>query len=180
MLEIMTKIQFARHVGVKRSTVSSWIARRKLSGAALTADGRILVDEATRQLASRLDLAKSTGRAPSGLFSRVAKPEATAQIATPIPGERVDSERLATKRGDLLELELHRKEFDRLLAAGKLIPVSKFTRELGERLSRLIQIVDAALPEWANLARDAETAKQAVARIRGRLEWVSGSAQIRP
>ena len=51
----MSKTEFAERVGVSAATVRQWVGRAKLSGAAVTASGRIRVDEAERQLAARLD-----------------------------------------------------------------------------------------------------------------------------
>jgi transposase len=51
----LSKKEFAERVGVSAATVRQWVGRAKLSGAAVTASGRIRVDEAERQLRERLD-----------------------------------------------------------------------------------------------------------------------------
>jgi hypothetical protein len=58
-LLIVSKSAFAALRGVGVSAVSKWIKRGRISGAALTADRRINVAEAERQLAATGDVARS-------------------------------------------------------------------------------------------------------------------------
>src|SRR4051794_346179 len=51
----ISKAAYARHRGVRPCTLSNWIKRNKIGGAALLPDGRIVVAEADRQLASTVD-----------------------------------------------------------------------------------------------------------------------------
>jgi len=178
---IVTKSQFAELLGVATSTVRGWVRRKQLGPPALLGNGCVDLELGRQQLSARLDLAKSFGRAPGGLFGHVMKPDPEPAIGAVKPdSEDRNGGRLAGLRGDLLELELARKEFDEQLVAGKLIAVAKFNRDDGDRLSQLMQVVGAALPEWTNLARNAETEEAAVVRLRGRLDWISGTAPAEP
>ena len=51
MIEVISRGEFAARAGRSPSAVNRWVERGQLSGAALTADGRIVVDEAEAQLA---------------------------------------------------------------------------------------------------------------------------------
>ena len=55
MSEVVTRGEFAARAGRSPSAVNRWVERGQLSGAALTADGRIVVDEAEAQLARSLN-----------------------------------------------------------------------------------------------------------------------------
>jgi hypothetical protein len=80
MTEVLSKSQFAARRGVGPNAVSTWIARRKLSGAALVGVGRgqrINVAEAERQLAVRIDPGRGRPRAEavSGLATGRTPPQ---------------------------------------------------------------------------------------------------------
>lgn len=55
MVEVISRGEFAARAGRSPSAVNRWVERGQLSGAALTADGRIVVDEAEAQLARSLN-----------------------------------------------------------------------------------------------------------------------------
>lgn len=55
MSEIVSRGEFARRAGRTPAVINRWIERNQLSGSALAADGRIVVEEAERQLAATLD-----------------------------------------------------------------------------------------------------------------------------
>jgi hypothetical protein len=59
---ILSKTAFAARHGVGVPAVSNWIKRGRITGAALTEDGRINVAEAERQLGTTLDAVRSAGK----------------------------------------------------------------------------------------------------------------------
>jgi hypothetical protein len=177
MNEIVTKGEFAELLGVERPTVSTWIARGQLTAPALLADGRINFDLGKQQLAARIDLAKSRGRAPGGLFANVDKPTPASGVE-PIGDDPTANAalkgygaRIAKARGDLLQLELDRRELHRLLEDGHLIRVADRDREVLRKLSLLIVSIDGGLlPEWVVAIRGATTPEQALAAIEERID----------
>jgi hypothetical protein len=183
MDSIVTKGEFAAMLGVERSTVSTWIARGQLTAPALLPDGRIDVVLGKAMLADRIDLAKSRGRAPTGLFANVDKPAPLTEVdrdddAAAPAGDRIITgygERIARARGDLLQLELDRKKLARQVGAGLLIRAVDFTKTVATDLSMVIATVDGQLPEWVTIIRGAAThdeAKLAIEKQLDRLrEW---------
>jgi hypothetical protein len=69
--EILDKRQFAARLGVADITVRQWIARGKLSGAALTEDGKVIVGIAEAQLKRHLNPTRGRPRGATkpGSFS---------------------------------------------------------------------------------------------------------------
>jgi hypothetical protein len=163
--KVVTKGEFAAMLGVALSTVSTWIARGQLTAPALSSDGRIDVVLGKKQLAERIDLAKSRGRSPAGLFAKIDKP---APAPAPLPGRlgigRIAAygERITVSRGDLLQLELDRQELLRLFESGRLVKVSDADRALSRDLADLIGAVDGELAEWVRTSRGAASCEEAV------------------
>lgn len=139
-------------VGRQPSAVSKWLARGQLTGEAVTADGRINVAEADRQLGIVLDPGR--GRPPEqDLLPRPPGDDATlAQL-------RIRKERLvveareraaAIERGELVRAAdvalVWAKELDNLLSAIDLF-IAELPAKLGLGLGR--DAVTAARREWS-------------------------------
>jgi hypothetical protein len=80
---ILSKSAFAARRNVDASTVSKWIARRKIYGAALTTDGRIDVVEAERQLEVTLDAKQSAAASARPARDNAVAPAKAAPKAKP-------------------------------------------------------------------------------------------------
>jgi hypothetical protein len=167
MTEIVTKGEFAARLGVARPTVSSWIRRHQLTAPAVFSDGRIDLVAGKQQLADRIDLAKSRGRAPTGLFANIDKPAPPTDVersATTAPGhKRINdyAERSAQSRGDLLQLALDRKNLMKRVAQGQLVRAADFDRGLMAELTLLVATVDGQLGEWVVTIRGAASHDEA-------------------
>jgi len=97
MALVLSKSAFAARRGVGSSAVANWIARDRLTGAALTADGRINVEEAERQLGVTLDASRS-----DGALALVAERHQPADEAKPLSlREQVLETELAARRRKL-------------------------------------------------------------------------------
>lgn len=86
--ELMTKVKFAEHMGVTRSTVSQWIKRGTITSDALSGEGRkskIIIARAMEQVRRNRDIGQALG---NGIETRTsidagaspAKPSASVQI----------------------------------------------------------------------------------------------------
>ena len=119
---------------MRPSTISNWIARGKLSGAALTADGRIVVAEANRQLGRNLNPIASSSR------RKVEPPSTLAAL-------RVRREKLAVERA----------EREAATERGQLIRANEAAAAWAQELAGLVQAIDLFvldLPQKAGLDRD--------------------------
>ena len=163
MAELISKSAFAVRRGVAASAVSNWIARGKLTGAALTADGDINVEEAERQLGQTVDPGRGAPRpAPSPEPTRAAIPsEPTDAAAASLAAIRLRSEGLkleaqerqaGLERGELARVDEMKRawaaELDDLLAATEW-----FVTELPIKLGLGRDGVDAARREWREFRR---------------------------
>ena len=177
MPDVMTKSAFAAHRGVMTSAVSNWIARGKLSGPALTADGRIAVEEAERQLGRTVDPGRGAPPAPTATPRPVAGTEANEQVEQ-LADLRLRSEKLklekqeraaeeeklaaAQRRGELMHVDEARRiwaaELDELLAA-----VEVFVVELPTALGLGRDAVDTARRAWRDFRR--RRSEQAEAKV---------------
>ena len=167
---ILTKTAYARARGVDPSTIAQWIKRGKLSAPAITANGRVLVEEADRQLRATLDFAKSTAK--GGPASRLLEDHSASSNAAigvdvvlePLRSPMEDAAALKARRERLLLDEMERKA---ALARGELMRVDKavqaWSAELADLLGAIEQFVVVDLPEKLGLDRDAV--------IAARREW---------
>ncbi|HEY3909472.1 MAG TPA: hypothetical protein VGM07_06235 [Stellaceae bacterium] len=96
MNETITKGEFAQRAGRSPSAVSKWIAFGKIWGPAMTPDGRIVVEEAERQLAQSL---APCGRPPGLTLSDAQRgrdaPEGARRLLREIADVRLQREKLA-------------------------------------------------------------------------------------
>lgn len=158
MSEMLSKSEFAARLGKRPSAVSNWIARGKLAGAALMADGRIVVDEALRQLSITVD----PGRGAPPPAERQA-PDA----AAPEPGS------LAALRIRRETLAIERAERNAAIERGELVRADEVSRawatELAELLAAIELFVVELPPKLGLEAREAvEAARRAWREFRQR------------
>lgn len=160
--EILSKGQFAIRCGKMPSAVSNWIARGKIAGAALTADGRIVVDEALRQLGQTVD--PGNGR-PS--IADLASPPPPTAFSRADPVESLAKVRLARET-----LALEAQQRAAAIERGELMRVDEASRAWAAELEDLLLateqfIID--LPAKFGLGREAaETARHAWREFRRR------------
>jgi hypothetical protein len=133
MTAVLSKTAYARHRGVETSAVSKWIARGKLFGGALTADGQIAVEEADRQLAATIDPGRGAPGRPS-IEVDGGGPSQKAGDAVPASLARV---RLRTETLKLEELE--RKA---ALEQAELMRTDEAARVWGAELDDLLAAVE--------------------------------------
>jgi hypothetical protein len=119
-----------------------------------------------------MDFVKSRGKSPGGL---VAHAPVNGLATGPGYGERS-----AQARGDLLEIELDRKELRRLVEAGVLMLAADFERNSHRSAALVVQSVESDLTDWVTTICGAATEQEALAAIEGRLanikKWVSEHA----
>lgn len=123
---IMSKTAFAARRGVGVSTVSKWIERKRISGDALTADGRINVTIAEQQLGIRLDVVRSEG----------------ARAASQIAGGDEANEPAASVREKILEVELEQKRRRLEVERGVYVRADQVRAERGRALKQMIAAID--------------------------------------
>lgn len=153
MAELLTKAEFASRLGKRPSAVSNWIAREKLTGAALTADGRINVDEALRQLGETIDPGRGNPTAMLAVAAPIDDPPAPSpQMTMPFPGSLADI-RLRTET-----LRLEEMQRNAAIARGELIYAEAAQRTWAEQLEELIASMELFvldLPAKLGLDREA-------------------------
>lgn len=147
-MQVLSKGDFAREVGVSPGRVSQWIAEGKIGPDALDGEGRsakIIVDRALEQIKARRDVGQSLG---NGIGTRVfgatgaatdqptstAPPLRTDDVAYQIQLERLKSERRKNER-DAVEEATRR---------GKLVPADDVRAQMA-RLARQVDEVNAAM-----------------------------------
>lgn len=146
-MQVLSKGDFAREVGVSPGRVSQWIAEGKIGPDALEGEGRsakIIVDRALEQIKVRRDVGQSLG---NGIGTRLlgatpateqptstAPPLRTDDVAYQIQLERLKSERRKNER-DAVEEATRR---------GKLVPADDVRAQMA-RLARQVDEVNAAM-----------------------------------
>lgn len=147
-MQVLSKGDFAREVGVSPGRVSQWIAEGKIGPDALDGEGRsakIIVDRALEQIKARRDVGQSLG---NGIGTRVfgaagaatdqptstAPPLRTDDVAYQIQLERLKSERRKNER-DAVEEATRR---------GKLVSADDVRAQMA-RLARQVDEVNAAM-----------------------------------
>jgi hypothetical protein len=167
MSTVLTQAAYARLRGVKRSTVAQWIRRGHLKDSAITADGRIVAEEADAQLrAGTLDLSKSIGRGgpvPSLLAS---SPQVAAVVPVIKPDNAAPDFAAVRLRREMLALEA--QEIAAAKARGDLVLVTAIERRYSAELEDLL----AGIEQWAlDLAAKLGLGREGAERIRA--EWRS-------
>jgi DNA-binding transcriptional regulator YdaS (Cro superfamily) len=167
-MEIVSKMEFARLVGVGPSCVSQWIARGKLGGDALVGNGnrsRIRVDAAREQLQKNLDISQHlgmNGKAKLGPQKRAAKArEAPCAVVAsfdrgkstggddPADDETVEDQ---IKQARLAQLALanNKARAEAALRAGRYLKAEDARQEMGRVAARLLAVMESSLAEMAN------------------------------
>lgn len=129
---ILSKSAFATRRGIGVSAVSNWIERKRISGEALTADGRINVDEAERQLGVKLDTVRS-----EGARSAVRLPDDGTDFAEP------------SLREQILAVELEQKRRRLEAEKGVYVRADQVRAERGRALGQMMAAIDNWLPDVA-------------------------------
>jgi len=160
----VTKKAFAELLRVHNSTVSKWIARKKLTPPALRPNGKIHIERARAQLAQTLG------------FGRMASPASAAARST--AAADATSARLNRARSAALEVAAENRAFDQRVAAGEVISVEDAGRATSRDLSDAVSAIEgwvmtvpdqilAAATDEAGLARARISFEQAWRRARG-------------
>jgi hypothetical protein len=153
MPAVLSKKDFASYVGKKPNAVSMWIKRGKLTGASLTADGRIVVEEALRQLGDSVDPGRGNPHAETPVLPPAVSQEPLVFVPPP-PGSLADI-RLRTETRRLEEIERNAA-----IARGELIYAEAAERRWAEKLEELITAMELFvldLPGKVGLDREAVT-----------------------
>lgn len=162
MSEVISKGAFAIRLGKMPSAVSNWIARGKLAGAALTADGRISVEEALRQL--RLNVDPGIGRPSTGDLSTAAMPAAPPAAPEMSSSEPAGQQTLAQLRLARERLSLEAQERAAAIERGELVRAAEASRAWAAELEDLVIAVEQFvidLPTKLGLGREAvDTARR--------------------
>lgn len=138
-IQILSKTAFAAKRGVGVSTVSKWIERKRISGAALTEDGRINVVEAERQLGVNLDVMRSEG---ARAVRVAAVPEGSAELSI---------------REQILSVDLEQKRRRLEAENGVYVRADQVRAERGRALSQMMAAIENWIPDVAaELALGAE------------------------
>ena len=194
---LVTKAEFARHLGVVRSGVTNFIRRGQLTSPALVVVGaRVLVDVdlALAQLRQVLDVKQRIANGRAQLETRVAEePEfsATAARGGTIAAGVGKSPRSAKepspdpifesiKRGRARQLELAntKAELEAARFAGKIVDADAARQELGRVAGRMIAGVEGALPELANAVAAVSTLPPRDALLALRAAWRGVRARL--
>lgn len=167
MSEAISKSAYAIRHGVAPSAVSNWIARRKLSGAALTADGRIVVEEADRQLDLTIDPARGRpSPPPRGRGDDGKDTLAALRIERETLALEAGRRAAALDAGELVNAAAAAKawatELDDLLAAVEL-----FVTDLPPKLGLGREAVDLVRREWRDFRRRRAQQAEAAAHHEG-------------
>lgn len=153
---LMSKSEFATHLGVVPSRVTAMIASGIIGADALVGTGRkarIDVDLALEQIKRRRNVGQALG---NGLTTRLTVPGARSAggesgdtagpaLADPDIAEQIQRERLiAEQRKNRLA------QIDETARLGQLVPVEDMRRELGRALQRQLDNWTGMVPDLAN------------------------------
>ena len=143
MPERVSQAEFARRMGVNKSTVTRWVQNGRIT---LAADGRVDVDQASRERdASESPMPHHQARKAQIDSQKAQLPAQPAQPADPMPGAgqveklgaalKIETLKLQRAKREMAELDL-----DRL--AGALVEretVDRVLDEIGRAMRRLLQ-----------------------------------------
>lgn len=146
----ISKSEFAIKYGIRPNTLSTWLKRGHLAGAALLADGRLDLEEAERQLAARLDQSRSLGKRAAAELH--AKPEIPSEVGG-LAAIKLEQAQRALQRDR--EADLERR--------GVYVRAEDIRREHSRELAQFIAIVEQRLPE---LVAELGGGKDAIVRAR--------------
>jgi hypothetical protein len=170
MGDLLTKSQFAAHIGVVPSRVTQYIAEGKLYGDGLVGTGhkaRIRVSVAVEQLKRGLDVSQrisANGKArldPAPRFDP--QSDASPTDAPPTIDDEMKRQRL-----EQLELQNGRMREERAARAGIYVRADDSRREMGRVAAELLTAFEGALGEFATAiaARSNLTSRDALHLLR--------------
>lgn len=150
---LMSKSEFAAHIGVVPSRVTAMIASGIIGADALVGTGRkarIDVERALEQIKRRRNVGQALG---NGLATRLSMPGAGASgdgatgpaHADPDVAEQIQRERLI---GEQRKNRL--AQIDEAARLGQLVPVEDMRREMGRALQDVVNTFTGMVPDIAN------------------------------
>lgn len=162
MATVETKSEFAARIGKLPSAVSNYISRGKLTGLALTADGRINVEEALQQLGANVDPGRGN---PAHLFAAAGDaavlPQQPELPVAPAAAAHKPVDPVAAALGDIrlrrAQLDLDDAERKAAVDRDELIPAVEARRQWTAQLEDLIASMEMFvldLPTKLGLDRD--------------------------
>lgn len=152
MQTIVSKADFARHRGVSAPRVSQWIGKGQLRPPALTAEGRVWLEEAERQLGATLDVGGQMGKA-------LREPGANAVRAPAAPRAVDDNDparRQAIAKAEMVERENERDLRRTLEERGTYMLAAGVKPGWTKILGTVLASVEGALIDRITLAIQAE------------------------
>jgi hypothetical protein len=129
--ETLSKSAFALAIGKSAARVSQYIRAGKISGAALTADGKVVVAVAKQQLRERLDPAQRLATAPSDDEDEV-------RVGTA-------DQRYLDAKAEEKELEVERRRRQLMAESGAWLDADEAKRAFARELSAVFTDIDAEL-----------------------------------
>jgi hypothetical protein len=145
MPEIKTKTDFAALLGINPAAVSNYIRRQKLTGAALTADGRVNVEVALEQLGRTVDPVKQAShRALTS--SRNAAPPGGDAGADWSPSAQASTQ-LLRARALSASVDAERKRRDLMAERGKYMLAAQAEADWARVLTALLQNIELSLAD---------------------------------
>lgn len=161
----LSKSAFATRRGVGVSAVCNWIERGRLSGDALTPDGKINVAVAEEQLGGTLDVSRSLGKQAS-----VEREPGELQLGS---GSLAPLGEMAAIKLEQAKRQLQRDREDDLDRRGIYSLTAEMKRAQAREMSKFLTTVETRLPELAGLL-DGKRGKEAVTIAR---RWWRGLRQ---
>lgn len=157
--DVFSKAEFARRRNVKPPRVSQWLDEKKIFGDAIVGEGRtarIRESVALAQLRKTLDPMQMAG---NGVSTRL-QPAAPAPIADVLPfappaapsaPSPIDSveEKIKAARLEQLERKNRDEQREEAVKSGRLTDLEVATRIAGREASRLINLFEGALSNFA-------------------------------
>jgi hypothetical protein len=167
----ISKSEFARRRNVTPGRVSQWIAEKKISGAALTGEGRferIVESIACAQLNIRLDLsqrlgngiatrldavtpasATPSGKLPEGPVPAALPAGAPAPPSRPLSAADAVATQIQLERLEQIQRVNRREAIAEAVEAGALTDATAVAQAAGRQAAQMIAVFEGALPELA-------------------------------
>jgi hypothetical protein len=140
----LAKGQFAQHIGVSPGRVSQYVRESKISGAALTGDGRIHVETAKAQLRVRLDSGQMAG---NGLTTKLS-PSPQAPLVPNAPPDNIEEQ---IKRERLAEFRSRNRKLaeEEAARAGRYADAESMKQQFGQIAGEMIGLFEGMLAKFA-------------------------------
>jgi len=152
MQTIVSKADFARHRGVSAPRVSQWIGKGQLRPPALTAEGRVWLEEAERQLGATLDVGGQMGKA-------LREPGANAVRVSSTPravDENDPARRQAIAKAQMAEMDAERALRRSMEERGTYVLTAGVKPSWAKTLGTVLASIEGALIDRVTLAMQAD------------------------